>query len=259
MATGNRVAVVTGGSSGIGRGIAKRLAADDIDVIVADVRRAPKQGDHYDTDVTTPTDELLEDEYGVAATYVETDTGEEEDVRELVDQSVDRFGRLDVLVNNAGIIVPGTSQAVSADEWQRVIDVNLSGYFLTAKHAIPHIVDSPHGRIVNISSVNARFGGAGPAYAASKAAIVNLTRDLADEVAAAGVTVNAVLPGVIGTPMQDLNDEETRERQADATPLPRIGRPEDVGNAVAFFVSDEAEWVTGTDLVVDGGYLAGGY
>jgi NAD(P)-dependent dehydrogenase (short-subunit alcohol dehydrogenase family) len=164
-----------------------------------------------------------------------------------------------VLVNNAGIIIPGPSQAVSADEWQRVIDVNLSGYFLTAKHAIPHIVDSPHGRIVNISSVNARFGGAGPAYAASKAAIVNLTRDLAEEVAEAGVTVNVVLPGVIGTPMQDINDEETRERQADATPLPRIGRPEDVGNAVAFFVSDEAGWVTGTDLVVDGGYLAGGY
>jgi NAD(P)-dependent dehydrogenase (short-subunit alcohol dehydrogenase family) len=259
MASETGVAIVTGASSGIGRGIAKRLAADGFDVVVGDVRREPKQGDHYDTDVTTPTDDLLVDEYGVDARYVETDTGEAEDLEALVDETVATFDRLDVLVNNAGILIPGTSQEVSLEDWQRVVDVNQTGYFLAAKHAIPHLVESPRGRIVNVSSVNARFGGAGPAYASTKAAVVNLTRDLAVEVAEAGVTVNAILPGVIETPMQDLNDEETMERQAANTPLPRLGTPEDVGNAVGFLVSEDAEWITGAQLLVDGGYLAGGY
>jgi NAD(P)-dependent dehydrogenase (short-subunit alcohol dehydrogenase family) len=257
--TDTGVAIVTGASSGIGRGIARRLAADGFDVVVGDVRRAPKQGEHFETDVTTPTDRLVVDEHGVDARYVETDTGDPGDVEALVAETVEAFGRLDVLVNNAGILIPGGSQAVSREDWQRVVDVNQTGYFLAAKHAIPHLVESSRGRIVNVSSVNARFGGAGPAYASTKAAVVNLTRDLAVEVADEGVTVNAVLPGVVGTPLQDLNDEETIERQAENTPLPRIGTPEDVANAVAFLVSEEAEWITGTDLVVDGGYLAGGY
>lgn len=259
MSSDNRVAIVTGGSSGIGRGIAERLAEDGLNVVVADIQQAPKQGKHYETDVTTPTDELLEDEYQVDSMFVETDTGEEDDIESLIERTVERFGRIDVLVNNAGILIPGTSQEVSREDWQQVIDVNLTGYFLTAKYAIPYLVEAPEGRIVNISSVNAHFGGAGPAYASTKAGIVNLTRDLAEEVAEAGVTVNTILPGVVRTPMQDLNDEATMEHQAEQTPLPRLGTPRDVGNAVAFFASDEAEWITGAQLLVDGGYLAGGY
>lgn len=259
MDSDNRVAVVTGASSGIGRGIAKRLAAEGTNVVVADVRRAPKQGTHYETDATRPTDELVADEHGVASRYVQTDVAEEDSVAALVDRTVGDFGRLDVLVNNAGILVPGTSQEICYENWSRVVDVNLGGCFLTAKYAIPHLFAAEHGRIVNVSSVNARFGGSGPAYAATKAGMVNLTRDLAVEVAAEGVTVNAVLPGVVKTAMQDLNDEETMQRQADKTPLPRLGEPEDVGNAVAFLASAEAEWITGAELLVDGGYLAGGY
>lgn len=259
MVSQNRVAVVTGASSGIGRGIAKCLAADGTNVVVADVRREPKQGEHYETEVSTPTDELIAAEYGVETRYMGTDTAEEDDVSALVEATVDAFGRLDVLVNNAGVLVPGTTQEVSYEDWQRVVDVNLGGYFLTAKYAIPHLVESSRGRIVNVSSVNAHFGGAGPAYASTKAAVVNLTRDLAVEVAESGVTVNAVLPGVVKTPMQDLNDEETMKRQAEKTALPRLGEPEDVGNAVAFLASEKAEWITGAQLLVDGGYLAGGY
>lgn len=259
MTLDNRVAVITGASSGIGRGIATRLAEDDVNVVVADKRREPKQGSHYDTDVTTPTDELLREEYNVESTFVETDVSEEEAIEHLVNSAVDEFGRLDILVNNAGILLPGTSQDISRDDWQTVVDVNLTAYFLTAKYAIPHLREADHGRIVNISSVNAHYGGAGPAYASTKAAIVNLTRDLAEEQADAGVTVNTILPGVIKTPMQDLNDEETMERQAGNTPLPRLGAPRDVGAAVAYFTSEEAEWVTGAELIVDGGYLAGGY
>lgn len=259
MTADHRVAIVTGAASGIGRGIATRLAADGVGVVIADPQREPKQGEHYDTDVRTPTDELIEAEYDVPATFVETDVADEADVEAVVEETIETYGRLDILVNNAGILIPGTTQEVELAEWQRVVDVNLTGYFLTAKAAIPHIVDSPQGRIVNISSVNAHFGGAGPAYASTKAAIVNLTRDLAEEVAEAGVTVNAVLPGVIKTPMQDLNDEETMERQAANTPLPRLGTPEDIGNVVRFFASEDAEWITGAELLVDGGYLAGGY
>lgn len=259
MTSDNQVAVVTGAASGIGRGIAERLAGDGLNVVVADRQRAPKQGKHYDTDVTTSTDELVESEYGVDSLFVETDVADEAAVEHLVAETTETFGRLDVLVNNAGILIPGTTQEVSSDDWQCVVDVNLTGYFLTAKHAIPYLSQSPQGRIVNISSVNAYFGGAGPAYAATKAAIVNLTRDLAVEVAEAGVTVNVVLPGVVETPMQDLNDEETMKRQAANTPLPRLGTPADVGSAVSFFASEDAEWITGADLRVDGGYLAGGY
>lgn len=255
----NRVAVVTGGSSGIGRGIALRLAEDGYDVAVLDKRREPKTGRHYDTDLSTPTDEVIREEKDGASKFVETDLTEERDLETAVDAVVEEFGRLDALVNNAGILIPGTTQTLSKDDWQRQLDVNLTAYFLAAKYALTHIVESDAGRIVNVSSINAHFGGAGPAYASTKAGIVNFTRDLATEVAGEGVTVNTILPGVVKTPMQDLNDEETMERQAEKTPLPRLGEPRDVASAVSFFVSDDAEWITGAQLLVDGGYLAGGY
>jgi NAD(P)-dependent dehydrogenase (short-subunit alcohol dehydrogenase family) len=255
----DRVAVVTGGSTGIGRGIAKRLAEDGVNIVTASRNREPRQGKHYQTDLTTPTDELVEEEYGVESLFVETDVSEEDAVRNLIEETIEEFGRLDHLVNNAGIIIPGTSQETSVEEWEAVVDVNLKGYFMTAKYAVPHLVDSPQGRIVNLSSVNAFFGGAGPAYASTKAGIVNLTRDLAVELAPEEVTVNAVLPGVIKTPMQDANDEETQKRQREKTALPRLGTPADCAHAVSFFCSEEAEWITGADLLVDGGYLAGGY
>ena len=255
----SRVAIVTGASSGIGRGIALRLAQAGLSVVIADRRRDPKRGTHYDTDVDVPTDEAIHREFDVESLFVQTDVSEERAIENMVESAGETFDRLDVLVNNAGILVPGGTDALSREDWQRQLDVNLTAYFLTAKYARPHLVQSPNGRVVNISSVNAHFGGAGPAYAATKAGIVNLTRDLATEIAERGVTVNAVLPGVIKTPMQDLNDAETMERQRANTPLPRLGEPRDVANAVNFFVSEEAEWITGSQLLVDGGYLAGGY
>ena len=258
MSSAETVAIVTGGASGIGRGIADRLAAEGASIVVADVRREPKRGRHYDTDVTTPTDELVAETHGIDALFIETDIAEEADVRELIDQTIDRFGGLDVLVNNAGVQVLGSTRTISSKQWHAVMDVNLTGYFLTAKYAMPYLHDSDRGRIINVSSVNAHVGGGGPPYAASKAGIVNLTRDLAIEAAETDVTVNAVLPGVVATPMQDVNDEATLEREAERTLLSRIGEPRDVGNAVAFLASEAAEWITGSQLVIDGGYLAGG-
>ncbi|MFC7020805.1 MULTISPECIES: SDR family NAD(P)-dependent oxidoreductase [Haloarcula] len=257
MALDGRTAIVTGGSSGIGRGIADRLATAGANVVVADVRRAPKQGQYFETDVSVPTDELVADEHGVESLFVETDVSHEGDVLELVADTLDRFDRLDILVNNAGIQIPGTTQEISLDEWYEVLGVNLTGAFTTAKYAMPYLDEAPSGRIVNVSSVNAHFGGGGAPYAATKAALVNLTRELALEAAEAGTTVNTVLPGVVKTPMQDINDEATQQREAAKTPLSRLGEPADVGNAVRFFCSDEAAWITGAQLLVDGGYSAG--
>jgi NAD(P)-dependent dehydrogenase (short-subunit alcohol dehydrogenase family) len=255
----DRTAIITGAASGIGRGIAETLAEAGANIVVADIRREPKQGKHFDTDVETPTDDLVVDEYGVESLYVETDTRDPDDVERMVDRTVERFGGLDILVNNAGIQVLGTTQDISVEEWHRVMDVNATGYFLTAKFAFPALHESPSGRIVNLSSINANFGGGGAPYATSKAGVVNLTRDMAIEAAETDVTVNAVLPGVVKTPMQDQNDPETMERQEEATLLSRLGEPEDVGKAVRFLASDDAEWITGAQLLVDGGYSAAGY
>jgi NAD(P)-dependent dehydrogenase (short-subunit alcohol dehydrogenase family) len=257
MPSETRVAVVTGGSSGIGRGTAVRLAEEGLNAVVADVRRHPKRGEHYDTDATVPMDELVT-ERSPESLYVETDVSEENDIEQLVEETVDTFGRLDVLVNNAGILVPDGSRDLPLEDWRRQVDVNLTAHYLTVKHAVDHLATADHGRIVNISSMNAQFGGAGPAYAATKAGVVNLTRDMAEEFATQEVT-NAVLPGVIKTPMQDLNDEETMREQRESTALPRTGEPRDVAHAVAFFASPEAEWVTGANVLVDGGYTAGYY
>jgi NAD(P)-dependent dehydrogenase (short-subunit alcohol dehydrogenase family) len=256
---GDRVAIVTGGSSGIGRGIALRLAEAGATIVIADVRREPHRGGHFQTDVTTPTDELVSAEFDTRSSYVETDTSDPDAVDRLVERTVDEYGGIDVLVNNAGILISGTSQEVARADYERMIAVNLNGYFYTTSAAVPHLRDADHGRIVNVSSVNAYYGGGGAGYAASKAGIVNMTRDFAVEVADDDVTANTVLPGVIKTPLQDVGGDAAIERRREETPLSRLGEPRDVGEAVAFFASDAAAWITGAELVVDGGYVAGGH
>lgn len=253
MGETQRTAIVTGASSGIGRRIATTLASEGMSIVVADVRRQPQQGKYFDTDITTPTDEVITDSMEEDAIFVETDVSSEDDVESLVERSLEVFGDIDVVVNNAGIWIPGSSENLPVEDWDKQMDVNLRGMFMTVKRAIPYLQQSEHGRVVNISSVYGHVGGCGPAYAASKAAILNLTRDVAIELADAGVTVNAVLPGAIKTAMQDDEDVEKERRR---TPLSRLGEPQDVANAVSFFVSSEADWITGAELLVDGGLLA---
>lgn len=253
----DRVAVVTGGSSGIGRGIALRFAEEGARVVVADVQEEPRRGKYHERDTVTPTAAAIA-KSGGQAVFVPVDVADETAVRALITTTVERFGALDIVVNNAGIHIPGSSQEITVADWDRVVGVNLRALFLATKFAIPHLIRSRHGRLIHIASIHAFAGGAGPAYAPAKAAVVNLTRDTALEVAAHGVTVNAVCPGYIETAIQDYLTEEIIADCRRRTPLPRLGLPRDIANAALFFASDDAEWITGTALLVDGGWRAGG-
>jgi len=250
----DRVAIVTGGSSGIGRGIALELAKEGAKVVVADLREEPKKGVHYDKDLSTTTvDEVKA--LGSDGLFVSCDMLDEKAVENVVAQTVSHFGALDILVNNAGIHIQGGIEELSVESYDKIIGVNLRGLFLATKFAMPHL-KKPTGRVIHIASVQAFGGGGGPAYASAKAGIINFTRDTALELAPFGATVNAICPGYIETPMQDyLTDQDIEDSRA-KTPLPRLGLPKDVGKAAVFFASDDAEWITGTSLPVDGGWLA---
>ncbi|MFC7078361.1 SDR family NAD(P)-dependent oxidoreductase [Haloarcula halophila] len=251
----DRTVIVTGAASGIGRGIARRFGDEGANVVVADVRREPKQGARYDSDVTTPTDALIAEETAGDATYVETDVGDPDSVAAMVETAVETYGGVDVLVNNAGIQIDGDSQSTTIEEWQRSIDIDLSGAFYCAKFAVPHLVER-EGQIINIGSVRGFEGGGGPPYAAAKGGVVNMTRDLAIELGPDGVRVNCINPGYIETPLQDINTDEDVAKAEEHTLVPRFGKPEDVGDAAVFLASDEAEFITGANLAVDGGWLA---
>jgi len=250
-----RTVIVTGGSSGIGRGIALRFAEEGARVVNADVQREPAVGKHHGPDDERPTDQYITEALDGEATYVETDVSDPDAVEAMVEEAVATYGGVDVLVNNAGIYVPGTTEECTLEEWRRMIGVDLDGVFFCAKAAIPHLREA-EGNIVNVASVHATQGGGGPAYASAKAAVVNLTRDLAVELGEAGVHVNAICPGYIKTPIQDYLSEEEIEAVREHTLTPRLGEPEDVGDAAVFLASEEARFVTGTALYVDGGWAA---
>ncbi len=251
----DRVAIVTGGSSGIGRGISIELAGEGARVVVCDLVERPRPGKYHDRDVTAPTVEAL-NAMGADGLFVKTDVSDEAAVNRLVDRTLETFGGLDILVNNAGVFALGDSQTLSVEEWDRVMGINLRALFLTTRAAVPHLKQSRAGRIINIASVHAFHGGGGPAYAPAKAGVVNLTRDTAVELASHGITANTICPGYIETPIQDYLTEAQIAEAAEKTPLPRLGLPKDIGRACVFFASDDAEWITGATLPVDGGWLA---
>lgn len=250
-----RTVIVTGASSGIGRRIAIRFAEDGASVVCASRSNEPKSGKYYDTDVSKPTEVYIREELDQPATFVSTDVSEPEAVQNLIEETVDEFGGIDVLVNNAGLFFEGDSQSTSVEEWRRLIGVDLDGTFYCCKYAIPYIKEA-QGAIVNIASVNATEGGTGPAYAAANAGQVNLTRDLAVELGPHDVNVNCVSPGYIKTPIQSYQTEESIQVSREQTLLPRLGEPEEVADVVAFLASDEASYVHGADIYVDGGWAA---
>jgi NAD(P)-dependent dehydrogenase (short-subunit alcohol dehydrogenase family) len=250
-----RSVVVTGASGGIGRRIAQQFGDEGANVVCASRSNEPHRGKHHDTDISVPTEQWIRDETDGDAIFVSTDVSDPEAVEHLVEETVEAYGGVDVLVNNAGISKIGDSQSTSVADWRRIIGVDLDGTFFCCKFAIPHLKEST-GHIVNIASVNAAEGGSGPAYAAAKAGQVNLTRDLAVELGEHEVNVNCVSPGYIKTPMQDYQDEESIKVSREQTLLPWLGEPEEVAKVVAFLASDDASYIHGADVYVDGGWAA---
>ncbi|MFB6144258.1 MAG: SDR family NAD(P)-dependent oxidoreductase [Candidatus Nanohaloarchaea archaeon] len=248
----NRTAIVTGGSSGIGRGICLKLAEEGANVVVADIRSEPQ----LDED---PTHERIQQEGGDAI-FIETDVSDEDSVRDMVFQAAERFGGIDVLVNNAGVHHSASVADETSEGWDQVLDVNLKGQFLCSKHVIQHMIEEDiDGDVVNIGSIAGLVGyGESAAYCASKGGVVELTREMALDYGAEGINVNAVDPGVIRTAMtkEMLEDEETRQFMEQNTVKNRLGEPEDIANAVAFLASGESDFITGENLVVDGGWTA---
>ena len=256
MVLKGRVVIVTGGSSGIGRHIAIEFAREEACVVVADLHETPRRGKYHEQNTTTPTVEEIE-KLGGEGQFIQTDMADAAQVERLVAQTVERFGGLDILVNNAGIHIPRNTEEMTLAEWDKVVGVNLRAVFVATKFAIPHLKKSSYGRIIQIASVNAFGGGSGPAYTSSKAGVVNMVRDTALELGKYGVTVNAICPGYIETALQDYLTPEQIEACLQRTALPRLGQPRDIGRAAVFLASDDAAWITGTSLIVDGGFTVG--
>jgi NAD(P)-dependent dehydrogenase (short-subunit alcohol dehydrogenase family) len=248
----DRVALVTGGAMGIGKGIATVLAREGAKVAVADI--AQEEGER--TVAALKRD-------GGQAIFVRADVADEQQVAAMVQETVDHFGSLAILVNNAAIGVYTPVHETTLEAWERCLRVNLTGPFLCAKYALPHLRATGWGAIVNIASVHAyqNVGGTAP-YAASKGGLIALTRVMAIDYAREGIRVNAVCPGWVYTPLierifRESGDFEGMKRTVTQRQLlGRLGTPEDIGYAVLYLVSDESTFVTGASLFVDGGLTA---
>lgn len=250
----DKVALITGAASGIGKSTSVLFGQEGAKVMCVDVN-----GDGADQVA-----HQIADSGGEAASLT-VDVAREEDVQRMVRETVERWGRLDVLYNNAGIGFGGPVTQVAEEEWDRLIDINLKGVFLGCKHAIPEMAKQGGGAIVNTAS-DAGLRGVSflSTYCASKGGVVLLTKSLAVEWARQGIRVNCVCPGVIQTPILEpflsqagTGREAVLERMAQMHPLGRVGQPEEVARAVLFLASDEASFITGVALPVDGGLEAG--
>jgi NAD(P)-dependent dehydrogenase (short-subunit alcohol dehydrogenase family) len=243
-----KVVVVTGAATGIGRASALALGAEGALLVLGDIDDAG--GERTAADI------------GRTATFLRADVRSSSEVDMLVATALERHGRLDGIVNNAAVAIPGAAGEVSEDDWQAVIDVNLSGVWRGMRAAIPAMLRTGGGSIVNMSSVQSLVGFVGWAgYAASKGGINALTQQAAVEYAERGIRVNAVIPGTILTEMNEriMQDSGDPQGQMDAWvamhPMRRVGLPAEVANAVVFLISDESSFVTGTLLRVDGGMV----
>ena len=245
--TTKRAALVTGSNRGIGRAVAERLARDGFDVCV-----------NCSSEASLPSAQELADqlerEYGVRAVAVAANVADPAAASALVDAAMEAFGRLDVLVNNAGITRDGLLARMKDEDFDAVLDVNLKGTFNCCRAAAQRMMKQRYGRIVNMSSIVGVAGNAGQAnYAASKAGVIGLTKAVAKELAGRNITANAVAPGFIETDMTDALSDKQRAAITERIASKRLGAPEDVAALVSFLASEEAGYVTGQVVCVDGG------
>lgn len=245
MNSSSKVVVITGGSKGIGRAMALKFAEDKAHIIIV----------HYDPDESASSETLgILAQKGVKAESRKIDVSSFVDVEELFKDIISGFGKVDVLINNAGITKDTILMRMSEDDWDMVLNVNLKSVFNCTKAVIRSMVKQRGGRIVNISSVAGQVGNAGQGnYAASKAGILGFTKTIAREVGIRGITVNAVAPGFIETEMTASLSDQVKESYLQQIPLGKAGRPEDVAEAVYWLCSDAAGYITGQTIHVNGG------
>jgi 3-oxoacyl-[acyl-carrier protein] reductase len=243
MELSGKVALVTGGAQGIGKAVALKLARNGSDVAVSDINLEMAQATAKEIETI-----------GRRALATEANVARFEDGERMVRETLDALGRIDILINNAGITRDGLMLRMSEEDWDLVLDVNLKGAFNCTKAAIRHMSKQRSGKIVNIASVVGLMGNAGQAnYAASKAGLIGLTKTVAREFASRGINVNAVAPGYIDTPMTQALPERVKEELKKLIPLDRLGTSEDVANTVFFLVTGASDYLTGQVLQVNGG------
>lgn len=240
----NKVALVTGAARGIGKAIAKALAAEGAVVIV-----------NYNGSAQRAAETVKEiEEAGGKALAIRCNVADFTACKDMIDGIIKEQGRLDILVNNAGITRDGLLMKMSEEDFDSVMDTNLKGAFNCIRHAARQMIKQKSGRIISISSVSGVLGNAGQAnYSASKAGIIGLTKATAREVASRGITVNAIAPGFITTDMTEVLSEAVKTSVTETIPMKKFGKPEDIAQTVLFLASEEAAYITGQVICVDGG------
>jgi NAD(P)-dependent dehydrogenase (short-subunit alcohol dehydrogenase family) len=245
MRLAGKAAIVTGGGSGIGRAIAAAFLGEGASVAVCG-RDAHKL-------------QQAAAELGPQCLAVTADVSHADDVKKLVDQTVQKFKRLDILVNNAGILLAGTAESLTDEQWDQTYNINVRGVWQLSRAALPHMRTAGRGSIINIGSVLSSLGARNRvAYAASKGAVLAITRAMALDHAAENIRINCICPGIVETELvAAFNlDEKARQQRIAAHPVGRFGQPEDIAGLAVFLASDEASWITGAAFPADGGYSA---
>jgi len=245
MRLADKVAIITGGANGIGKETAMLFAKQGAKVVIAD----------FDVENGKAVEnQLREKEHD--AFFIQVDVANKQSVEQMVSQTIAAYEKIDILINNAGITQDNLLKNLTDDQWQRVIDVNLTGVFFCTTAVVPHMIERGKGKIIITSSISGVYGNVGQTnYAASKAGVIGMTKTWAKELGRNGIRVNAVAPGFIQTDMVEKVPEKVLEQMINKIPLQCLGEPSDIANAFLYLASDEANYVNGTVLHVDGGLV----